>query len=119
MIVKMTQFLRPNGRQVAVTCEGVDNNLQKNYDEIVARKMRVTCEELRTGKVSLALEHEQGDFDMELCDNAPDVPKQALERLLGRFTAANFEKWLEEQDPIASFGDVPVDEGEGEGEDEK
>jgi hypothetical protein len=97
MNVPLTQFLRPNGRQVTVTCKDVNDNLQKNYDEIKANGLRLACEELSTGVVSIALEHDLGDYDMELCQNKPDAPKQALEKLIERFNLADFKHWLNEQ----------------------
>jgi hypothetical protein len=45
--------------------------------------------------VSLAVEHNEGDFDIELCLNGPgeNSPKNALERLIRRFDADEFERW--------------------------
>jgi hypothetical protein len=93
VVVNLTQFLRPDGQQKPVTCE-VSDSLKANYEAIRENGMRLTCEELSSGMVSLALEHRDGDFLIEVCENAPHLPKLTLEKLIGNFNQAEFDKWL-------------------------
>jgi hypothetical protein len=93
--IPLTQFLRPNGRQREVWCDDMPADLAPKMDAITAHGCRLTCEELMTGHVSFAVEHPEGDFDIELCVNGPgeSSPKNALEKLIRRFDADEFEKW--------------------------
>ena len=96
--IPLTQFLRPDGRTRDVWCDDMPSDLAPKMDALTAMGCRLTCEELMTGMVSLSVEHPEGDFDMELCKNGAgeDSPKNALERLVRRFDADEFEKWLRE-----------------------
>ena len=93
--IPLTQFLRPDGRQRDVWCDNMPSDLAPKMDAITAHRCRLTCEELMSGMVSLAIEHHDGDFDIELAENGagPNSPKNALERLVRRFDADEFEKW--------------------------
>jgi hypothetical protein len=92
MRVDLIQFLRPNGNTRAAWCE-VSDELKPQYEALRENGCRITCEELSDGNVSIAIEHAKGDFDIELCANKPHDPKAALERLIGRFDQAKFDKW--------------------------
>lgn len=95
MIVELTQFMRPDGRQVASSCD-VSEELKEQYQQLRSLGCRLTCEVLQTSDISLAIEHEEGDYAIELCENAPDKPKAALEKLLRRFKPEEFREWLKE-----------------------
>jgi hypothetical protein len=90
--IPLTQFLRPDGRTRDVWCDDMPSDLAPNMDAITAHGARLTCEELMT----LAIEHPEGDFDIEICSNGAgeNSPKNALERLIRRFDVDEFEKWL-------------------------
>ncbi len=94
--VPLTQFLRLDGRKRDVWCDDMPDELAPKMDALTAHGCRLTCEELMTGVVSLAIEHPDGDFDSELCGNGPgdNSPKASLEKLIRRFDADEFEKWL-------------------------
>lgn len=96
MRVDLIQFLRPDGRQRPVWCDGIPDELKPKYDAIRENGMRLTCEELMTGMVSLAIEHPSADYKIELCRNEPDAPKLALEKLIRSFEEAEFDVWLAE-----------------------
>lgn len=99
MRVEITQFMRPDGHQVANACEGVNDALRENYEALRKNKCRITAEVLMTEKVSIAIEHELGDYAIELADNFAGgrTPKQALEALLGRFNQESFNFWKQTQ----------------------
>jgi hypothetical protein len=99
VIVELIQFMRPNGRQVPSSCE-VSDDLASNYRALREAGCRLTAEVLMTGVVSQAIEHSEGDFAIELCQNAPDKPREALENLLRRFNTADFEEWLKAQQEL-------------------
>ena len=54
---------------------------------------RLTAEELRTGYVSQCIEHEEGDYDMKLTPNGPQVV-EALVAMIQDFSADRFDAWL-------------------------
>lgn len=93
MKVEAVQFLRPDGEQKIVYAEVADD-LADNY-----ATMRETCKcritiELNPGDVvSICIEHEEGDFDIELVPNGPGV-QVATDRIIRRFNKKNFDRWL-------------------------
>jgi hypothetical protein len=95
--IPLTQFILPDGRQSDTFCDGLPADLQSQYDLIRENGCRLTCEILTTGDISLAVEHKDGDFDIEIATNGPGEksPKKSLERLIRRFNVDAFEKWLE------------------------
>ena len=92
MIVSITQSL--NGRQQESRCE-IDDSLAPQVEAIKACGLRLTVEELMTGMVSQAIEHEEADYDIEIGLNGPgeDSPKNCLERMIRRFDPVVFKKW--------------------------
>lgn len=97
--IPLTQFLRPDGRTQDIWCDDMPSDLAPKMDALTAHGCRLTCEELMTGTVSLAIEHPEGDFDIELAENGagPNSPKNSLERLIRRFDSNSFENWLRAQ----------------------
>jgi hypothetical protein len=91
--VLLTQFMRPSGREVPVSAE-IDDTLADKVSIIRSYKCRFTCEVLTTNQVSIAIEHEEGDFTIELASNAPNAPTQALEKLIREFKPDEFAEWL-------------------------
>lgn len=94
MQVIITQFFRPDGRQVPQSIELADD-LAPKLKEIQDAGCRLTAEVLTTGMCSFAVEHPDGDFDLELCENGPQVPTKITE-LIRRFDAVKFAAWKEE-----------------------
>ena len=83
--IHFTQYLRPHGRPVPVFIDRPDEIAAK-ADAIRARGFQFECEELTTGDVSLTISNDDGDHDIEVVPNGPDVP-DAVDRLITRFAA--------------------------------
>lgn len=83
--IQFTQFMRPDGRPVPVSIDRPDDIAAKAA-EITKRGYRFECEHLSDGHVSLTITDDDGDADIELAPNGPDVPA-AVDRLITRFTA--------------------------------
>ena len=77
MIVKITQFIAPHGEQRERTCE-VPDDCALGYESLKRHGCRLTAEVLMTGAVSQTIEHEEGDFLIEITSNGPAV-QEALE----------------------------------------
>lgn len=73
MIVEVTQFMRPNGRQVQHNLE-IDDNCKESYDQLTKCGARLTGEQLMSGFVSQCIETKDGDFAMTLT-NGRDLSK--------------------------------------------
>lgn len=98
MEITVTQFVRPNGRQRQETIENMPEDLKPYLDAIKKADCRLTAEVI-FGQVSFCIEHEEGDFDIELCANGPLPDGRAgtrvgLETLIRRFDTKKFKKWL-------------------------
>lgn len=94
MIVEITQYMRPDGRQVQYELEIGDECKQK-YDEIVACGCRLTGEQMMNGQVSQTIEADDFDFDIKIT-KGPDLDenKKALEEMIMRFDTIKFKKML-------------------------
>lgn len=81
-MIRFTQFLRPDGRQVETTIDRPPE-IEAMASAVVAQGVRLEIEVLRTGEVSLeAVDLELEDsLACELCDNGPEVP-EAVDRLV-------------------------------------
>lgn len=95
MTINVLQFIRPNGRQAPQTTE-VSDDCADGYKLMQECGCRLTAEVLTTGEVSCTIEHPAiGDFDIEVTENGPDVPK-GIERMLKEFSKEKFEAWKKE-----------------------
>lgn len=92
--VKIIQFIAPHGEQREHSCE-VPNDCAVGYEAIRRHRCRLTAEVLSVGMVSQCVEHEEGDFLMEVTPNGPQV-QDALVKMLCEFDGAKFEEWLRE-----------------------
>ena len=95
MIVQVTQFIRPNGRQEPYTTE-VSDECAVGYETMQRNKCRLTAEIIFGDMVSLCIEHEFGDYRMRLMPNGPQVQAE-LTDMLKSFDEAEFDRWLEDQ----------------------
>ncbi len=88
--VEVTQFMRPDGQQVQHALE-IDSGCTDKYKEITEYGLRLTCEQLMSGKVSQTIESPDFDFDITLTngDNLEEN-KKALERMILRFDKAAY-----------------------------
>jgi hypothetical protein len=94
MQVKITQFIAPHGEQRERSCE-VPDDCAVGYESLKRHGCRLTAEVLMGGMVSQTVEHEDGDFLIEITPNGPEV-QEALIKMLREFDGAKFEAWLQE-----------------------
>lgn len=80
--IPFTQFMRPSGRPVSVSVNR-PNDIAEKAMTIIDRGYRFECEQLADGHVSLTISNDDGDFEIELVGNGPDVPI-AVDRLIDR-----------------------------------
>ena len=92
MTVDITQFIAPNGEQVIRHCE-VPNDCGVGYEALKRKGCRLTAEVLLTGHVSQCIEHEEGDFAIQVTANGIDV-LDALVKMIREFNGAAFDRWL-------------------------
>ena len=86
MIVQITEFQLPNGKQVQQETT-LKDECQENYNLLIKLGLRLTAEILITGVVSQTIESPNFDFDMELTSgNDLTENKHALEKMILRFT---------------------------------
>jgi hypothetical protein len=99
MLVSLTQFIRPNGRKVPVTCE-VSDELSPMVQLITGKGYRFTVEAVGDGTVALCVEDDTMDHDIEIAENGPgdNSPNLKLEKLIKRF-AARLERNARRKDP--------------------
>lgn len=93
MQVEVIQFIAPYGeqRERSVT---VPDSCATGYHALREHGCRLTAEVLNGGMVSQTVEHEEGDFLIEITPNGPEV-LGALEKMLHEFDGAKFEEWLQ------------------------
>lgn len=93
MLVKVTQYMRPNGRQVEQELE-IDDKCRDKYEKILDSGARLTAEQLMTGRVSQTIETDDGDFDIILTKGHDfEENRIALETMILRFDETNFDEW--------------------------
>jgi len=86
MEVEITQFMRPNGKQVSGKIE-ISDDCQEQYDAIIAAGGRLTCEQLMSGVVSQTIEFTDGDVDMILTNPSKESKyREDLEKMIRRYT---------------------------------
>ncbi len=92
MIVEVTQFMRPNGRQVQHELE-ISDECKGKYQEIRDLGLRLTGEQLRTGEVSQTIEAEDFDFDICITPGSDlQENKEKLQEMILRFDKAEYLK---------------------------
>lgn len=81
--ISFTQYLMPNGRKDTVRIDRPEEIAAKAA--IIANAGYVlACEMLSDYRtISLTVENEDGDFDIEVCENGPSVPA-AVDALITR-----------------------------------
>lgn len=86
--IPFTQYLMPDGKKAEVTIDRPDDIAAKAR-EIIARGFRFECEMLSDRKsISLTItDPDEGDLDIEVVQNGPDVPL-AVDRMVLRFDPA-------------------------------
>src|SRR5690606_27801674 len=69
--VPAVQYMRPDGLLVDVTAP-IPIECKAAYDEMTERGCRLAAEVLMTDEVSLTIEHDEGDFAIEVCPNGAE-----------------------------------------------
>ena len=72
MIVDVVQFLMPDGRQKEITTE-LPDECEGLYRNMLECGCRFEAEVLTTGEVSVTISDDEGDVDIVLSKNCPDV----------------------------------------------
>ena len=92
MQVEVIQFIAPFGEQRERRVE-VPNDCAVGYEALRRHGCRLTAEVLNGGLVSQCVEHEEGDFLIEITNNGPEVTA-ALIKMLREFDGTKFQEWL-------------------------
>ena len=87
MQLEVVQLLRPDGRERKIVLDDVPDSYAPIVDRVRKCGCRLTAEVLTTDQVSFAIEHGEGDVDVEICPNALGT-RDAMFRLLDRFDTA-------------------------------
>ena len=87
MSIPFTQYLRPDGRKVAVRIDR-DPAVEAKAATLLVKGYRFECEVLTTGDCSFTINHpaklDGADLDIELSSNGTEVPL-AVDRLINRY----------------------------------
>lgn len=81
--VPVTQYVRPNGKQVQVICE-VDGSLAQKVKAIQDAGLRFTAEKIDEEHVALCIENDEEDLAIEISPNRPGIVKE-IEKLISGF----------------------------------
>ncbi len=85
MTVTVTQFMRPDGRQVKRELE-ISDEYKEKYEEILSCDARLTAERLIDGTVSQTIECGNFDFAFAITTGKDfNENKQALEKMILQF----------------------------------
>lgn len=90
MKIELTRFELPFGKKSTVEYEIYDSFYEK-YKAIIDNGCRLTIEKLRTGQVSICIEHDYGDFDIQLCRDGDEVA--TIQTLLQKFDVDSLNNW--------------------------
>ena len=81
--IPFTQYMRPSGRPMPTSIQR-PADIAAKAEAIMARGLVFECEMLADGTISLTItDPDEGDVDIELVRNGPDVPA-AVDRLILR-----------------------------------
>jgi exonuclease III len=95
MIIEVTQFMNPSGRQVNQTTK-IKDQFQEKYVLMKRLGCRFTAEVLNTGQVSVCIEEpDYGDIDIRIIPNGPKV-QSAYEEMLADFTQEKYDTFIKE-----------------------
>ncbi len=86
--VEVIQYLRPDGRNKKVTTE-LPIETESLYQDMLSTNCRFESEVLMTGEISVSISNEEGDLDIEIITNGPEV-QESMVTMLKR------QKWREE-----------------------
>lgn len=83
--IPFKQFMQPDGRSADVRINRPDD-ISAKAEKIIALGYRFECEVLATCEISLTISGNDGDEDIEVVSNGPEVPL-AVDRMINRFAA--------------------------------
>ena len=81
--IPFTQYLLPHGNKVEVSIARPKEIYDKAMD-IIKAGYRLEVERLSTGNISMTISDNDGDYDIEVIENCPEVPI-AADRMITRF----------------------------------
>jgi hypothetical protein len=82
MTIEVTQYMRPDGRRV-LNYVDIDDACRQSYESVCARGWNVAAELLTTGHVSVTVETEGEDIEIDVVENGPAVIA-ALESIIAK-----------------------------------
>jgi hypothetical protein len=90
----VTEFIRPNGRQQALTVD-VDDKYIPTLKSIEMHGCKLTAERLPTGVVCFCIDHPAGDFRMTLSPNKnADDNVTTFSKMLDSWDESEFNRWV-------------------------
>lgn len=92
--VEVVHYYLPFGKS-EVILDKIPASCLPAYEEMRECGCQLTAEILRGGSVSLAIEHEEGDFALVICKNGPEVI-DAIRELFGYWNISEFHAWIDE-----------------------
>lgn len=96
--VTVLHFIPPNAERVTRQ-HVVTKETAAAYAKAQAVGLRLTCEVLSTGQVSICLEHPNlGDFDCTVTYSRAESIRWAIARVVERFTIENWKRWSRAQE---------------------
>lgn len=69
----------------------ISDTLQSKWQEICELELNLGIEQLSTGQYSYTLEHNEGDFSIEISEN---FNRETIEAMINSFDKINFDTWL-------------------------
>lgn len=98
MQIRVTQYLRPDGRQKVLRME-IPDSYQEQYDLIRSCGCELTCEQLRNGTAVHYISSivEENDFAIEITPVGDTAAAEAkLLEMIATFDKERFECWREQ-----------------------
>lgn len=96
MIIKITQYLRPNGRKKQMELE-IPDKYKDQYHLILSCDCEITCEQLMSKKAIQYISHDRGDFDIRMTNSFGPAYKALLD-MISNFDKDKFDEWLGQQE---------------------
>lgn len=94
MLVGVSSYKPPKGYAGKENYEVLDS-LKEKYRTIIHLEMDFSVEYLRTGEISVTLEHEEGIYRIEILrgENKNEI-SSVIQGMLSEFQVADFEDWI-------------------------
>lgn len=82
MEIEVIQYLLPDGRKNKSTTN-ISDEYKEQYDDMMLHGYNLAAEILRTGEVSITIENNEDDVDIEIVRNGPEI-QYIIEKMLYR-----------------------------------